>query len=194
MTSDMRQVELGETIQFILANLDDTREVVRHTYRIRKRLVDLAMAGKISERDFYRITSVLAPPSRSSLWQNYFIKANGGRRVKATDNQGDFEKNGTFYEYKASGFNEGNVVNIVQIRLWQNCDYVVQSVSDNGAVTFMLDHEEMRLETELVPASAAHGTRLVTGESQHVELRMTFGRDSDVWKRWVDQYTNRMLK
>ena len=58
----------------------------------------------------------------------------------------------------------------------------------------MLDHEEMRLETELVPASAAHGTRLVTGESQHVELRMTFGRDSDVWNRWVDRYANRMLE
>ena len=194
MTSGMHPVDLDDAIQFILANLEDMREVVRRAYRIRKRLVDLAIAGEISERDFYRITSVLAPQSRSPLWKDYFIKANEGRKVKPADNRGNFEKNGTYYGYKVSGFNEGNVVNIVQIRLWQNCDYVIQSISDNGAVTFILDREEMKRETVIVPATAAHGTRMVTSQSQHVELRMTFGRNSDVWNRWRNQYANRILK
>ncbi|MCY4672322.1 MAG: hypothetical protein OXD43_00905 [Bacteroidetes bacterium] len=190
----MRQVDLGDAIQFILANLNDTRKVVRHTYRIRKRLVGLAMAEKISERDFYRITKCAYSAIPKLAMAELLHRGNGGRRVKAADNQGDFKKNGTFYEYKGAGFNEDNVVNIVQIRLWRNCDYTIQSISDNGAVTFMLDHEEMRHKTVIVPATAAHGTRLVTGGSQHVELRMTFGRDSEVWDRWVDQYANRMLK
>ncbi len=79
---------------------------MRHAYRIRGRLVELAMAGIICERDFYRIASVLTPQSRSAIWQNYFIKAHGGRRVRAAENRGDFEKNGMVYEYKASSFNE----------------------------------------------------------------------------------------
>lgn len=189
----MRRIELQIAIQFILANLDDTRKVVQHAYGIRKQLSDLAISGTICERDFYRITSVLTPQSRSAIWQNYFIKRHGARKVKAAENRGDFEKNGTFYEYKGSGFNEDNVVHIVQIRLWQNCDYVIQSISDDGAVTFMLEHEEMKYETEMSQATSAHGTSLVTDESQHVELRMTFKRGSEVWERWVNRYTNRAL-
>ena len=194
MTESMRQDELVQAIQFILENLDNTRRVVRHAYAIRKELVDLAFAGEISEKDFYRISSVLTPQSRSAIWQNYFIKTHGGLKVKASKNRGDFESNGTFYEHKASGFNEDNLVHIVQIRLWQNCDYIVQSISDDGTVTFILEHQEMKFETEIIPATAAHGTKRVTDERQHVELRMRFRRESDIWIRWIDQYTNRVLK
>lgn len=148
----------------------------------------------IGERDFYRITSMLTPQSRSAIWQNYFIKKHGARKIKATENRGDFEKNGTYYGYKGSGFNKDNVVHIVQIRLWQNCDYVIQSISDDGAVTFMLEHKEMKYETLKVPANPAHGTKLVTESSQHVELRMTFKCGLDVWDRWIDRYANRALK
>lgn len=194
MTDSMCHDELVQAIQFILENLDDTRKVVRHAYAIRRDLVNLAIMGEISENDFYRISSVLTPQSRSAIWQNYFIKTHDGQKIKAARNQGDFEKNGVFYEYKASGFNEDNVVHIVQIRLWQNCDYVVQSISDDGAITFILEHEEMRWETEMVPATVAHGTQQVTEGSKHVELRMAFRREFDTWNRWVDQYTNRALK
>ena len=190
----MRSIELQNAVRFILASLDDTRKVVRRAYGIRKQLADLVISGTICERDFYRITSLLYPQSRSAIWQNYFIKRHGAQKVKPADNRGDFQKNGNFYEYKSSGFNEDNALHIVQIRLWQNCDYVVQSISDNGAITFMLDHEEMKYETEMSGASAAHGTRLVTEESQHIELRMTIWQGSEDWKRWVDRYTNRTLK
>ena len=36
----MRQVDLGDAIQFILANPNDTRKVVRHTYRYGNALLD----------------------------------------------------------------------------------------------------------------------------------------------------------
>ena len=189
----MRPSDIDESIRFILENLDTVREVEQHAKGIRHRLVDLTIAGKICERDFYRISSVLTPQSRSSIWQNYFIKVHGARKVARNENRGDFEKRGTFYEFKASGFNVDCVVHIVQIRLWQNCDYVIQSISDNGAVTFILKHGEMKAETEAVGATAAHGTRLVTRESQHVELRMTFGRNSAVWERWKSRYADRSL-
>lgn len=190
----MPHAEFEKDIEFILANLDDTRRVIKHAYRIRKQLVSLTISGMLDERNFYRITSVLTPQSRSTLWQNYFRKKHRALKVKADQNRGDFEKNGTFYEYKASGFNEGNVLHIVQIRLWQNCDYVIESISDNGAVTFILDHQEMVFETEAVPATVAHGTKLVTDRSEHVELRMTLRRDSEAWDRWTERYTNRTLK
>ena len=77
MISSMR--ESGNAIQFILANLDDTRKVVRHAYAIRKRLVKLARTETICERDFYRIAHVLTPQSGSPIWQNYFYRGAGGR-------------------------------------------------------------------------------------------------------------------
>ena len=44
----------------------------------------------------------------------------------------------------------------------------------------MLEHVEMRYETEAVPATATHGTRQVTGENQHMEWYMTFGHMGQV--------------
>ncbi len=56
-------------------------------------------------------------------------------------------------------------------------------MSDNGAVTFILDHQEMVSETETIPATVAHGMKLVTDRSEHVELRMMIRRDSEAWDR-----------
>ena len=148
----------------------------------------MATEGKITEQEFYKITSVLTPQSRSPIWENYFRKKHGCRPVKKNDNRGDFEKDGKYYEYKASGYNADNSVHIVQIRLWQNCDYVIQAISDDVVMTFILSHSEMEKETELLNASSAHGTEEVSSVSQHVELRMTLKPDTEDFNRWIKLY------
>jgi hypothetical protein len=70
----MNQIELKKTIRDILDNIDESRRLKDSAESIKDELIDLTFRQEISEQDFYKISSVLTPQSRSPLWQNYFIK------------------------------------------------------------------------------------------------------------------------
>ena len=183
----MKQIELNKTIRYILDNIDHSRRLKDSAESIKDELIDLTLREEISEQDFYKISSVLTPQSRSPLWQNYFIKKHDCEIVSKDENRGDFKKNGRYYEYKCSGYNQNNSVNMVQIRPWQDCDYIIQSISNDEATTFVLTHADMMLEMKELKASRAHGTRdLVNNEN--IEYRMTLKRDSADWDRWINNY------
>ena len=117
----MNMKDLKNNIQYILNNIDKVKKVKEIAFFLRKDLINLVLKNKISEIDFYKITSLLSPQSRSVLWQNYYIKKNNCIKISANEDKGDFIKDKEYYEYKASGFNADNTLNIVQIREWQNC-------------------------------------------------------------------------
>ena len=50
------------------------------------------------------------------MGKNYFIKKYDCEKVSKNENRGDLKKNGRYYEYKSSGYNQNNSVNILQIR------------------------------------------------------------------------------
>ena len=183
----MNQIELKKTIRDILDNIDKSRSLKDRVESIKDDLIDLTLGQVISEQEFYKISSVLTPQSRSPLWQNYFIKKHDCEKVSKDENRGDFKKNGRYYEYKCSGYNQGNAVNIVQIRPWQDCDYIIQSISDDGATTFVLTHAEMELERKKLKASRAHGTQALVN-NENIEYRMTLKRNSADWDRWISNY------
>ena len=189
MLNAMNRKELNETISFILENIDSSRIVMNSVASIRHQLIDLTIEEQvISEQDFYKISSVLSTQSRSPLWENYFIKKHDCERVRKNENRGDLKKNGRYYEYKSSGYNQNNSVNILQIRPWQDCDYIIQSISDDGATTFVLRHTEMELEIKKLKAASAHGTKKSLEFNKNKELRMTLKRDSADWDRWINDY------
>lgn len=189
MSNAMNQKELNKTISFVLENIDNSRIVLNSVASIRHQLIDLTLEKqKISEQDFYKISSVLSTQSRSPLWENYFIKKHHCERVRKEEDRGDFKKNGKYYEYKSSGYNLGNSVNMLQIRPWQDCDYIIQSVSDDGATTFVLTHAEMMLEMKKLKASPAHGTRKALEDNTTIECMMSVERDSADWDRWISNY------
>ncbi|MCY3553262.1 MAG: hypothetical protein OXH39_22605 [Candidatus Poribacteria bacterium] len=183
----MNRIELKKTIRAILDSIDKSRRLKDSVERVKDELIDLTFEQEISEQDFYKISSVLTPQSRSPLWQNYFIKKHGCEKVSKDENRGDFKKNSRYYEYKCFGYNQGNAVNIVQIRPWQDCDYIIQSISDDGATTFVLTHAEMELERKRLKASRAHGTQALVN-NENIEYRMTLKRDSADWDRWINNY------
>ena len=183
----MSQTELKDTIRYILDNIDNSRKVLSSAVSIKDKLIDLAFEQVISEQEFYKISSILAPQSRSPMWEKYFIKKHDCDKVNKNQERGDLKKNGRYYEYKCSGYNQDNAVHIVQIRPWQNCDYIVQSISDNGAITYVLTHSEMMLEMKLLKASRAHGTKVLRN-NENIEFRMTLKIDSDDWQRWINNY------
>ncbi len=184
----MNQQELKKIVKYVLENIDFVRHVVDQAYQIRKYLIDLTLENEITERDFYRISSILSPQSRSPMWQNYFIRKYNCTKISPQENKGDFRKNDKYYEYKASGYNRDNAIHIVQTRLWQPCDYIIQYISDEGAETFLLTHENMQEETDKLKASSAHGTQTVSQVNIHNELRMTIKLHSNNWDRWMKEY------
>ena len=189
MSNTMNWKELNETISYILDNIDESRRVMNSVVSIRKKLIDLTIEEQvISEQDFYKISSVLSTQSRSPLWEKYFIKKHGCERVNKNEDRGDFKKNGMYYEYKSSGYNLANSVHLLQIRPWQDCDYIIQSISDDGATTFVLTHAEMMLEMERLKASPAHGNKEVVSDNKKIEYMMTVERGSADWDRWINNY------
>ena len=188
MSNIMNRIEVKKTIRVILDSIDKSRKLKESVESVKDELIDLTCEQEISEQDFYKISSVLSTQSRSPLWENYFIKKHGCERVKTNENRGDFKKNGRYYEYKSSGDNQNNSVNMLQIRPWQDCDYIIQSISDDRATTFVLAHAEMMLEMKRLKASSAHGTKEVVADNRKIEYRMTLKRGSADWDRWISNY------
>ena len=188
MSNTMSWMEIKKTISFILDNIDNSRIVLNSVANIRGELINLTFEQEISEQDFYKISSVLSTQSRSPLWENYFIKKHDCEKVKRKEDRGDFKKNGRYYEYKSSGYNLANSVHLLQIRPWQDCDYIIQSISDDGPTTFVLTHAEMMLEMERLKASPAHGTKEVVADNKKIEYMMTVERGSADWDRWINNY------
>ena len=188
MSNTMNRIEVKKTIRVILDRIDKSRRLKETVESVKDELIDLTFEQEISEQDFYKISSVLTPQSRSPLWENYFIKKHDCERVSKNEDRGDFKKNGRHYEYKSSGYNQNNSVNIVQIRLWQDCDYIIQSISDDRATTFVLTRAEMELEIDKLKASSAHGTKKALEFNKTKELRMSLKRDSADWDRWIKNY------
>ena len=188
MLSAMNEKELGETLTFILDNIDESRKVKMSVESIKDKLIDLTLGKVITEQEFYRISSVLLSQSRSPLWESYFMKKHGCERVDKNEDRGDLKKNGRYYEYKSSGYNQNNSVNMIQIRLWQDCDYIIQWISDDEAITFVLTRTEMELEIKKLKAASAHGTKKSLEFNKNKELRMTLKRDSADWDRWISNY------
>ena len=184
----MNQIELKEIVEYVLENIESVRHVVDYAYQIRNDLINLTLENEIGERDFYKISSILSPQSRSPIWQNYFIHKYDCTKIPARENKGDLKKNDKYYEYKASGYNRDNAIHIVQIRLWQSCDYIIQYISDKGAMTFLLTHENMQEEIGKLNASSAHGTQTVSQVNIYNELRMTIKLHSSDWDRWMQKY------
>ena len=179
---------LKET-SFILQKIDEVNKVKKSADRIKPYLIPLTLQGDIRQEDFYKITSLLTPQSRSPLWETYFREKYHFEKVLASENRGDMMKNGLYYEYKASGFNKDNGLHIVQIRLWQECDYVIQHITTDTVYSFSLQKEQMEDEVKLCKASSAHGTSLSNTHNTNIELRMTIQKESAHWKRWVQKYS-----
>lgn len=184
----MNQKELKDTIRYILDNIDENRNVRDSAFTIREELIDLTLNQVITEQEFYIISSVLSPQSRSPLWENYFIKKYDCEKVSKNENRGDLKKNNRYYEYKSSGYSQANSIRIVQIRPWQECDYIIQSISDDGAITFVLTREKMKIEIQKLKAASAHGTPEALVDTKNKELAMTLKKDSTDWNRWINNY------
>ena len=172
-----------ETIDFI-----KIKEAVDFVSLNKKEILMDFNNGKISEEEFYSATALLTPQSRSSLYENAIIFALNGTKNKAKDNIGDAKIDGTNYEIKVSGVNVDKCLHMVQLRPWQDTDYLIQFIDMDNKYTstyFVLTHDEMANEIKLLNANAAHGTEESNKENKNVEYRITLQKGSKEFLRWV---------
>lgn len=155
--------------------------------RVKSMLIESQIAGHITLVDFYRITSLMSSQMRARLWEKYFIEKYGFLRVRVKENRGDMTKHGKYYEYKASGFNADGKLHLVQLRPWQNCDYIVQAISGDGAKTYHLTKARMMQEIAANKATPAHGTQSANAQNQNIEWRMSLSQNTvrDTWGKYL---------
>ena len=174
-------------INHILENFDLINLKIKWIKDNKDKILELTLQKEITELKFYKITSLLSAQSRSPLWEKYFILKNNYKAVSKNENKGDFKKDNKHYEYKIS-LNDQINFRLIQIRIWQSCDYIVQFVTFEKIYTFKLSQSQMKKEMELCGANVAHGTREANKDNQNIEYTMTIKKDSSNWKRWIKEY------
>jgi hypothetical protein len=151
--------------------------------------------------EFILLMNLKNPQSYGSLIQNRIIKVMNGDKVKPSLNRGDIKINNEYFEIKASILTPTNkVMNLVQIRLWQDiagycCFAFDVRVKNNFQIhQYYLTHDEMVSEVELL-GSSAHGTKIITAENKHNEKAIRIAiEDSDPnFMRWNSIYKHQML-
>ena len=185
-------------LRFILANLDQASLFKQLVHDVKNRLVDFVLTGQIDEATFCKITAHLSSQSRSLLYEKYFIAKHHLITVSAQEGRGDFKYQDRYFEYKVTGFNVDQGIHLVQLRLWQPVDYVIQHVAATGFTTFLLNKADMRREVDTCGGSASHGTKTANLSNTRVEKSIHFKVNDQHWERWVKSYLvadfNQLLK
>lgn len=153
-----------------------------------------------NNKDFYSIISPLTAQSKSTKQENRICTILDGKKIKAEADKGDFvDKNGDFFEIKCSTpSKDGNILNVVQIRLHQPIEYYIcvfiDDINYKNNFVFKLTKEQMKQECELI-GNSAHGA----AKKQQINKEMRFSIkiddiNSETTKRWLDKYRDYNLE
>ena len=174
-------------INNILENFSLINNKIKWIQSNKENILQLVLQGEIKELSFYKLTSLLSTQSRSVLWEKYFKEKNEYQSVSKSANKGDLKKDNKYYEYKVS-LNDQIDFRLLQIRIWQDCDYIFQFITFENIYTFQLTKQQMIKEMRLCGVNFAHGTKESNRNNENIEYTMTIKKDSDNWQRWIDNY------
>ena len=123
--------------------------------------------------------------------EKFVTEAFDGEHVPSKANRGDFRVGDIFYESKMSTTNAKRIMNIRQIRLYQQIDYYVCGYIDEldlaNSKCFILTKEEMANEVNL-HGSFTHGTKTENAIRLNSEYSLSIAIGSAMMARWEDEY------
>ena len=139
--------------------------------------------------------NIMSSQKRSVLIQDRIIKDMnyGPRRNKDSgDSYGDDKD----HEIKSSLITSTNLcINIRQVRMWQNCEYIVLGVDVRSIYKplgyfFKLTHLNMKCELKKYNASSSHGTKTANQKNINIEMSFTIKIDDtdNHFNRWKNNY------
>lgn len=141
------------------------------------------------------------PQSYGFKIQNKIIQHLKGEKVPSKLDKGDMLFHNNYYEIKSSILtNTNNMLNLVQIRPWQEIQgyycfaFDIRNKYDFKIHEFYISHSQMLDEIEMY-GSSAHGTKTVTAENHYNEIaiRILCDDDDPYFKKWQDNYSIKIL-
>ena len=82
-----------------------------------------------------------------------------------------------------------NTLNIVQIRNWQQCDYIIQYIYiDNKLFTFFIKKNQMIDECKKLNVQQCHGNNESNKNNSNIEYRLSIKYNSKEWIDWCNKY------
>ena len=151
----------------------------------------------LNEKNFIKKVSLLTPQSYGNKIEKWINKQIKSKMVMARHNRGDLNLKGKYIEVKSSIITKSNpFLNMVQIRLYQDLDYYlccafdVRDIRNYKSYFFLLTHDQMEEEMDVLTSTPAHGTKDSIKDHNNIELRYSLLADSNsgVFKRWINKY------
>lgn len=151
--------------------------------------------------DFFLICSWASAQKKSKDIEYYLCRRMGWHYVEAVEDRGDCrDDDGAYYELKTSTTNDERLLNIRQIRLWQDVDYYVCSYVDEYDIAnswcFKLTKAEMEAEVA-AHGSYTHGTKAVASLNKNREYSLTVGRKkAEEWRKkyWYGELYDKLCQ
>jgi len=145
---------------------------------------------------FIKKMQFLSPKSFGTRIQNRIIEKNNFEKVSASEDKGDFEKDGKYFEFKTTILTPSNTgANFVNVRPYQKIDgyYCLvanTNISPYETKQFYLTKEQMDKELELLNANVSNGTIKSNKENKNVSFRFTidFSTENESAVRWINEY------
>ncbi|MGZ9413446.1 hypothetical protein [Mycoplasma sp. Z386] len=151
---------------------------------------------------YFFIISVLSPQSKSTLQQTFIEKKFEFEKISPKLEKGDSkDKDNLYYEIKCSTPSaNGNILNIVQIRLHHELDYYLCVFIDDlfykNNFLFLLTKEEMEEEIKILGHSA-HGVINKNNNNNKQEYRISIDLNdlnNTNTSRWLEKYRDSKLE
>jgi len=145
---------------------------------------------------FIKKMQFLSPKSFGTRIQNRIIEKNNFDKVGASDDKGDFKKDGIYFEFKTTILTPSNTgANFVNVRTYQQIDgyyclVVNTNISPYETMQFYLSKDQMEKELEILKANPSNGTIASNKENKNVPFRFTinFAPGNKNAERWLSKY------
>lgn len=178
--------ELRQYIQRLLILCNNGQQMLNNNF---------VSSGQIPVRslsldELCTIVGCLNSQSKASIYEAWLLNFFHLMSVSPKENRGDgVSENKEYYEIKISSTNTRNVLNIRQIRLYQQLNYYIVAYFDelfpSKSKCFLLTHEEMKEECKK-RGSFSHGVKNI--DHSHPEYSISFALESKTMDEWVNKY------
>ena len=139
-------VELQKRIDNIQYRINQAQKVIRKRRNVEK-------VANISLSNLCAMISFLSPQAKSVIYETWVLNYFNLKKIPSSLNRGDgVSEVEEYYEIKISNNNFKNMINIRQIRLYQEVDYYIICYLDEEEIDnskyFILNHRQMVEECE----------------------------------------------
>lgn len=185
----MKSIKMKDLRDMVNKNLDRAKKA-------NKALSYYKEIDSIEDIGIFDLISILGGNGRSpqkniSILEKKLSSLNSWKRVKASDNRGDYvDKDGKYFELKTSFTNDAQCINLDQIRPWQKVNYYraiyIDFDSPDDSVSYIIPKDDI---VELCKnASATHGTKTINESNVNIEKSLRISISDKKFDKYKENF------